>query len=70
MSYAHFFQGCTHQAVCQMHRKPLHPEWAEKAKKEIKGADPSQKLMWNTPEVSMCNVTGTLSTDEIYMKYI
>jgi len=44
------FTACTHQAVCQLHRKPLHPEWAEKAKKEIKGADPNEKLMWNTPE--------------------
>eukprot|EP00795_Rhopilema_esculentum_P014723 gene14723-5823_t len=44
------FKGCTYQAVAQLHREPLHPEWAEKAKKEIKGADPNEKLMWNTPE--------------------
>ncbi|MCL4123177.1 UNVERIFIED_CONTAM: hypothetical protein GTU68_016132, partial [Idotea baltica] len=29
---------------------PLHPEWAEMAQKQMKGANPSEKLMWKTPE--------------------
>lgn len=28
----------------------LHPEWAELAKKQLKGADPAKKLTWHTPE--------------------
>ena len=30
---------------------PLDAEWAELAKKQLKGGDPSQKLIWRTPEV-------------------
>lgn len=33
-----------------VHREPLHPEWTELAKKQLKGADPEQKLTWHTPE--------------------
>ena len=36
-----------------MSSKPLHPEWAELAKKQLKGADPAEKLTWHTPEVSV-----------------
>ena len=41
-----------YQATAAIHKHPLPPEWSEKAKKEIKGADPAEKLMWHTPEVS------------------
>ena len=37
------------------HTKPwvsLDPEWAELAKKQLKGADPGEKLTWRTAEVS------------------
>jgi methylmalonyl-CoA mutase len=34
----------------RIHREPLHPEWAELAKKQLKGADPKEKLTWHTPE--------------------
>lgn len=34
-----------------VHREPLHPEWTELAKKQLKGADPEKKLTWHTPEV-------------------
>lgn len=34
-----------------LHREPLHPEWNELAKKQLKGADPAKKLTWHTPEV-------------------
>jgi len=33
-----------------VHREPLHPEWTELAKKQLKGADPEKKLTWHTPE--------------------
>lgn len=33
-----------------LHREPLHPEWNELAKKQLKGADPATKLTWHTPE--------------------
>ena len=33
------------------HGLPLDPEWAEMAKKQLKGADPQEKLTWRTPEV-------------------
>lgn len=33
-----------------VHREPLHPEWSELAKKQLKGADPEEKLTWVTPE--------------------
>ncbi|KAM7442343.1 hypothetical protein ABFA07_008678 [Porites harrisoni] len=33
-----------------LHREPLHPEWNELAKKQLKGADPAKKLTWHTPE--------------------
>ena len=32
-------------------KAPLDPEWAEMAKKQLKGADPEEKLTWQTPEV-------------------
>lgn len=28
----------------------MHPEWKELAKKQLKGADPKEKLTWHTPE--------------------
>jgi methylmalonyl-CoA mutase len=31
---------------------PLHPEWAAKVKKELKGKDPVETLTWKTAEVS------------------
>ncbi|XP_020616153.1 methylmalonyl-CoA mutase, mitochondrial-like [Orbicella faveolata] len=42
-----------YQALGQrfVHREPLHPEWTELAKKQLKGADPEKKLTWHTPEV-------------------
>ncbi|XP_015779249.1 PREDICTED: methylmalonyl-CoA mutase, mitochondrial-like [Acropora digitifera] len=42
--------------ICQfagkrfLQREPLHPEWTELAKKQLKGADPEKKLTWHTPE--------------------
>jgi methylmalonyl-CoA mutase len=30
--------------------KDLHPEWTELARKQLKGADPTKKLTWHTPE--------------------
>ncbi|NP_001171838.1 methylmalonyl-CoA mutase, mitochondrial [Saccoglossus kowalevskii] len=33
-----------------IHREPLHPEWRELGKKQLKGADPVEKLTWHTPE--------------------
>lgn len=29
---------------------PLHPEWSELARAQLKGADPAEKLTWHTPE--------------------
>ena len=37
-------------------RKELHPEWVKMAQKQLKGADPKEKLTWHTPEVTF---TGT-----------
>lgn len=34
-------------------RVPLHAEWAEMAKKELKGKDPAEMLVWHTAEVNM-----------------
>lgn len=33
---------------------PLNAEWAELARKQLKGADPAEALTWKTPEVSTC----------------
>lgn len=33
-------------------RAPLNAEWAELARKQLKGADPAEALSWKTPEVS------------------
>ncbi|XP_064648019.1 methylmalonyl-CoA mutase, mitochondrial-like [Lineus longissimus] len=33
-----------------LHKQPLDPEWTEMAKKELRGADPAEKLTWHTPE--------------------
>ena len=30
---------------------PLDAEWSEMARKQLKGADPAEKLTWRTPEV-------------------
>nr|CAB3264089.1 methylmalonyl-CoA mutase, mitochondrial-like [Phallusia mammillata] len=29
---------------------PLHPEWIDLAKKQLRGVDPAEKLTWHTPE--------------------
>lgn len=44
--------SAAYQVVGQrfLHREPLHPEWSELAKKQLKGADPGKKLTWHTPE--------------------
>ena len=44
-----------------LHREPLHPEWAELAKKQLKGADPEKKLTWHTPEVIGSAITSNNS---------
>ncbi|XP_072029756.1 LOW QUALITY PROTEIN: methylmalonyl-CoA mutase, mitochondrial-like [Amphiura filiformis] len=33
-----------------IHREPLNPEWTGLAKKQLRGADPEEKLTWHTPE--------------------
>ncbi|XP_033111148.1 methylmalonyl-CoA mutase, mitochondrial-like [Anneissia japonica] len=33
-----------------LHREPLHPEWNELAKKQLRGGDPKEKLTWKTHE--------------------
>ena len=49
----HFILQALGIAVSQryVHRQPLHPEWEQLAKKQLKGADPAEKLTWHTPEV-------------------
>ncbi|EDO48863.1 predicted protein [Nematostella vectensis] len=42
--------GCKVVGSRFLHRQPLHPEWSELAKKQLKGVDPKQKLTWHTPE--------------------
>ena len=37
-------------------RVSLDTEWAELAKKQLKGADPTERLTWRTPEVSVGHV--------------
>ena len=32
-------------------KEPIHPEWDGMARKVLKGTEPSEKLMWKTPEV-------------------
>ncbi|XP_066267192.1 methylmalonyl-CoA mutase, mitochondrial-like [Branchiostoma lanceolatum] len=34
----------------KLHRQPLDEEWAQLAKKQLRGADPAEKLTWHTPE--------------------
>ncbi|XP_013392824.1 methylmalonyl-CoA mutase, mitochondrial, partial [Lingula anatina] len=48
---------CTFKKVCLpaasvrgFHQEPLHPEWRELAKKQLKGKDPQETLIWHTPE--------------------
>lgn len=36
-----------------LHREPLNPEWNKLAEKQLKGADPTEKLTWHSPEVSL-----------------
>lgn len=43
-----------------VHREPLHPEWTELARKQLKGADPEKKLTWHTPEVVYYTVYMTV----------
>lgn len=38
---------------------PLDPEWVEMATKQLKGADPHEKLTWRTPEVQIRVLWGT-----------
>eukprot|EP00057_Strongylocentrotus_purpuratus_P030498 XP_781852.2 PREDICTED: methylmalonyl-CoA mutase, mitochondrial isoform X2 [Strongylocentrotus purpuratus] len=33
-----------------LHREPLNPEWNKLAEKQLKGADPTEKLTWHSPE--------------------
>lgn len=33
-----------------LHRHPLDPEWAALAKKQLKGKDPEEELLWYTSE--------------------
>ena len=53
--YLFKFKGCMFilKIIGQrfVHREPLHPEWTELTKKQLKGADPEKKLTWHTPEV-------------------
>ncbi|XP_071803390.1 methylmalonyl-CoA mutase, mitochondrial-like [Asterias amurensis] len=42
--------SCNHVPLRYASREPLHEEWAELAKKQLKGADPEEKLTWRTPE--------------------
>lgn len=47
------------------HTKPrvsLDSEWAELAKKQLKGADPEEKLTWRTAEVSVSIVKLRVNT--------
>ncbi|XP_055338601.1 methylmalonyl-CoA mutase, mitochondrial-like [Paramacrobiotus metropolitanus] len=37
-------------ATSSASQKPLHPEWTELAKKQMKGGDPAAKLTWKTVE--------------------
>ena len=39
---------------------PLDAEWAELARKQLKGADPAEKLAWRTPEVGVWPAMGGL----------
>ncbi|XP_022079947.1 methylmalonyl-CoA mutase, mitochondrial-like isoform X2 [Acanthaster planci] len=41
---------CSQVPVRSINREPLHKEWVELAKKQLKGADPAEKLTWRTPE--------------------
>ena len=49
-----------------LHREPLHPEWAELAKKQLKGADPEKKLTWHTPEVIGLAITSNNKNSYCY----
>lgn len=54
LSRRHLFK-CGEQAIVvgsqrHIHREPLHPEWVQLAQKQLKGADPQEKLTWHTPE--------------------
>jgi methylmalonyl-CoA mutase len=33
-----------------LHRQPLDPEWAALAKKQLKGKNPEEELLWYTSE--------------------
>ncbi|KAK2564851.1 Methylmalonyl-CoA mutase [Acropora cervicornis] len=66
--------------VCQfagkrfLQREPLHPEWTELAKKQLKGADPEKKLTWHTPEgidikPIYTNIDTKLAEEEIPGKF-
>ena len=37
---------------------PLDAEWSEMARKQLKGADPAEKLTWQTPEVHRLYTMG------------
>ena len=46
------FQWALPASACRwIHREPLDEEWTALAKKQLKGADPGEKLTWHTPEV-------------------
>ncbi|XP_015264376.1 PREDICTED: methylmalonyl-CoA mutase, mitochondrial [Gekko japonicus] len=55
---------CLHGHVRRsLHRKPLHPEWAAMAKRQLKGKNP-EELMWHTPEgISIKPLYSTQDTE-------
>jgi hypothetical protein len=48
-------------------KKPLHPEWAAMAQKELKGKDPEEKLMWHTPEVKIISIEVVVMRLTVYL---
>ena len=44
-----------------IHREPLDEEWTALAKKQLKGADPGEKLTWHTPEVELTSFFPLIS---------
>lgn len=42
-----------HSSILRRHYAslPINPEWAQMAKKELKGKDPEETLTWRTAEV-------------------
>lgn len=44
--------GCKFSTTCSNNKKDvtLDPEWTKLAKKQLKGKDPANKLLWQTTE--------------------